>query len=257
LITGDNTLRLGGHHANGRVLVDGVEAGDNRLLVVPDDDAYLPSGFLPLRIGERTTNFTVRLHRAAPIPVRVVDASGQPIAGSRVRLRARLSDEAGPRFVDYRGAKYPSSHWTRCLDLAVATTDARGLAELPWQPWEETVVIGADGPGHVRRELELPRVVPGGEPLELRVARGATLRGTMANVERWPELAVSAIGEKVATDFARLHCRVALRNAADGELETGPEGRAFVAPAVHQHVALAVAGEGVGAGRGGRVEFHC
>ncbi|HEX6810855.1 MAG TPA: sigma-70 family RNA polymerase sigma factor [Planctomycetota bacterium] len=229
LISGDQDLRLQGVHRDGHVLVEAVEAGENRLLVLPDEfGPWLPSGYLPVSIRDGgVTKLTVKLHRPAPVRVRLAFGDGEPAAGSRVRLRAKLSDDDAPWVRSMRLGRFGSSHWQGRIDLAMATSDARGIAELPWQPWREVVVVRADGPGHLVCERELPGVEPGGEPIELRVARGATIRGSVRGFERWTELAVDLFGKPVALGLDRLEPSVVLRNGSDGGLHEDPEGRAF------------------------------
>jgi hypothetical protein len=159
--------------------------------------------------------------------VRLAFGDGEPAAGSRVRLRAKLSDDDAPWVRGMRLGRFGSSNWHGRIDLAMATTDARGIAELAWQPWREPVVVRADGPGHLVCQRELPGVEPGGEPIELRVARGATVRGSVRGFERWTELAVDLFGKPVAQGLDHLVPSVVLRNCSDGGLHKDPEGRAF------------------------------
>lgn len=227
-ITGDRDYRLEGRHPDGQVFVDGVEGGPHRLCVVPlEDDRWLPTGYLPIEVAQQgVTKLTVRLHRPAPMVVKLAFADGTPVAGSRVRLRAKLSDQDYVPIRDLR-QQFGSSHWQGRLDLAVATTDERGIAELPWQVWREPLVVRADGPGHVVAERELPGFEPGGEPIELRVARGATVHGTVRGIERWRELDVDCLGQPCGAPFDHLRPGVVLRSAADGSLVKDAEGKAF------------------------------
>ena len=225
-ISGDRQLRLNGWHAGGRVFLDRLEAGDNRLLVVPTDETRLPSGYLPVRIAaEGATQLTVRLHRPANVAVHVAVGDGSPAVDSRVHLMAKLSeDENWKRLLPL---PYGDSHFQGRLILATATTDERGVARLPWQPWRESVIVRAEGPGHLVGELELAGVAPGGEAIELRVARGAAVLGQANSMDRLPELAVDLMGKPLPDLVRSLRPAVVLRNAADGVLFEDPLGNGF------------------------------
>lgn len=226
-ITGNPELRHAGRHVAGRLVLDDVEAGAHRLLVVPDDERLLASGFLLVGVAAGGSTVTVRLHRPQPVRVRVALRDGTAVAGTRVRLRAKLSDHPSPRFVDYRQQRFFGSHWRGCLDLDQACTDVDGVAVLSWQPWDEPVIVRADGPGHVVGELELPRVVPSGPPIEMTVARGATVRVEAIDFGRWPELATDALGHVDTRALRQVRPAIVLRNAADANLQAGPEGQGF------------------------------
>src|SRR5262249_12327896 len=161
-----------------------VETGTCRVLVWPSDEEHLPSGYLPLQLDAGRTT-TIRLHRPRPVPVRVIDGEGTPIAGSEVRLYARATADELFRWPLAMSRDYRGSSWMGVVQVASAVTDAQGSAAIPWQPWDEPVFVRAEGPGHVARQLELPRIAPGGSPVDVRVARGSNLRGTIANMDRW------------------------------------------------------------------------
>lgn len=228
-ISGDMRERFDGRHPGGRLFVDHTESGNHRLLVLPPADSdLLPSGYLPVPIaGTGVTRFSVRLQRPQPIRVHLAFGDGKPAAGSRVRLRAKLSDDDYDHWCDVRSPYFYCSSWQGRVDLAEATTDAQGVAELPWQPWHEPVIVRADGPGHVVCERELPGVEPGGAPIELRVARGAMIHGMVDSFDRLPELAVDALGKPIEDRTGRLAPSVVLRNCADGSLRLDPEGMAY------------------------------
>ena len=237
-ITGDKKLREEAWHAGGRLFLDRLDPGDSRLLVLPKDEDLLPSGYLPVRIAESgATRLTVRLQKPRPVRVRFCFADGTPAVGSRVRLRAMLSSQDYPHLNDVRKSQFYCTNWQGRIDLAMATTDARGVATLPWQPWREAVVVRADGPGHLVAEQELPGIAPDGPPLAMRVARGAAVRGHVTAMERLPDLAVGMLGERLPPEkVQRLAPAVVLRNAADGALLEDPTGEAFPIDSTGQFV---------------------
>lgn len=122
---------------------------------------------------------TRRLHLVAgPVPdriVRVVDAAGVPVVGTRVELR----DGLGQGTWTGTGA-VPWSRWTnhggaQFLSPDSAATGEDGRCTLHTRVHRE-LDLHVLGPGHVPVEVRGVRIVAGGE-LEVRVSRGARLVG--------------------------------------------------------------------------------
>jgi len=92
---------------------------------------------------------TVRLHKAIPVPVRVVDDAGRPVVGTRIQLLQKLEKDPDPTVVHRIHRRFGSSHWSNYLELAVATTGNDGIANIAWQPWDGSSRLRATGTDHI------------------------------------------------------------------------------------------------------------
>lgn len=169
-------VRARGRHSGGRVRVTGIARGPWCVLVEPGGDALATSTFVPVRVtGPGDSHVTVRLPRRVERLLRVRDAAGDPVAGTRVEL----GDMRGmPPTVESRVHPPTSANWAQPLAgllLQETVTDARGEALLRG-PAGAALALFLRGPGHVqlaRGDVRLDR----DGPLEITVTRGGRLAG--------------------------------------------------------------------------------
>lgn len=177
--------RLGGRHPGGSVTVDRVWHGTSRLTVHPRDPELFPNAPIVFEATNAPLPaMRVELERAVRRSVRVVDAAREPVAASRVEL-IRLGSEpldAGSFVMDPKLSDSFSS--TDDLDrphelVADSTTDERGLATLPVPPGGEGLGVRVTGLHHLAAVLAPVRFPQGGGALELAVASGGRIAGTL------------------------------------------------------------------------------
>ncbi|MGB7326385.1 MAG: carboxypeptidase regulatory-like domain-containing protein [Rubripirellula sp.] len=156
---------------------------------------------------------TLRLEGAAPVTVKVVDASGEPIEG--VRLYAwLLRKESANRELNL-------SYFT---DTMSQSTDATGVSTFAWMPkWQTSgVTIWPTAEGYTRTRANYDPAVDDGQ-LTVTLERLVTIRGRVLDQKGEPAegIAVHATGEGYGWDGGRDETK----SAEDGtfELQVAPE----------------------------------
>lgn len=176
--------RLGGRHAGGKLTVDGVWHGPNRLTVHPNDPDLLANE--PIAFDATAAPLApirVELERATKRFVRVVSAAHEPIAGSRVEL-VRIGSQpfdAASLVIDVKhGARAFGGKDFRPHELVEASvTDEHGLATLRVPPVSAELGVRATGTHHVARALAPVHFSEDGSPLEIVVASGGRIAGKL------------------------------------------------------------------------------
>jgi hypothetical protein len=173
--------RLGGHHDGGKLIVDKVVRGRNRLRIIPQDPQLAVSDELEFDAGDgELAPMRVELVRMVPLVVHLITTDDAPVADSRVELvRARGEPVGVNQWVeDFRSNASISSSRPLPLLLSRGTTDASGSVTLYGPPGVADLAIRALGPGHlpISREHIL---LPIEKPLDIVVSAGGTLRGTL------------------------------------------------------------------------------
>ncbi|MBI5433484.1 MAG: carboxypeptidase regulatory-like domain-containing protein [Planctomycetes bacterium] len=177
-------LTFGGKHPDGRMTVEGVARGTNRLAVQPKDPLLAASKPQLLEIGdEAIAAVRVELTRLELRGVRVVDAAKRPIAGSKVELVLLGSDtfDADSWLIDARPGHGSFSGNLDDMHQIVgdAESDARGLARLPFPGSEAKLGLRVTGAAHPMTIVAEARVPTDGSPLEVIVAPGGKLAGRL------------------------------------------------------------------------------
>lgn len=151
-------LRLSGEHPGGRVTIDRVWRGKNRLQVMPLDPALVPSAPVEFEATDAgAPAMRVELDRLAPVTVRVTKADGSPIVGSKVEVVAKGTEPfaADTWLGDGRtgsrgGSSDPAFRPQLLVSQAVSAADGRAAVFVPPRPDGLAVrVMGAHPPALV------------------------------------------------------------------------------------------------------------
>lgn len=172
-------LRLDGEHPQGLLTVDGLQRGLNQLRVVPTDLDLLPSAVLEVDASAPAAEpLVVKVERLQAFEVVVRFRDGRPAAGSQLRIFDRpLQHELG--WEDLRNSNreiYTKEPLALLMAQAVAGADGRARLFAPAGAAE--VFLDARGP-HLPSTHALVRPLAQPPPIEILVARGAVLRGTV------------------------------------------------------------------------------
>lgn len=176
----EQAARHAGTHPGGRLVVERVRRGENRLQVRPASAELLAGDWIVFEAREGLAPLRVELERMQRARVRVVTASGEPVVGSRVSLHRREPD--APTSVNgfvfevdsddpplYDGA-------SPLPRVAAGTTDADGELEL-WFPSDlGSCTLRVTGAEHLER-IEPHPPLRTDAVHEIVVARGARVEG--------------------------------------------------------------------------------
>jgi hypothetical protein len=177
--------RLGGRHPGGTVTVDRVWHGKNSLTIHPKDPHLLANAPISFEVvSAPLPPIRVELDRAIQRSVRVISASRQPIAGSKVELvRPGTPDfDVGAWVVDPKhGGSFSSSDADfRPHELVgVATTDEHGLASLLVPPEGEGLAVRATSARHLGAVLAPVHFPEDGSAVEIVVSMGGRIAGKL------------------------------------------------------------------------------
>ncbi len=188
----DARLWGGGRLVDGRLVLRGLRSGPHLLLVHPRGaDASTLQSSLPREFSLRANQqqeLRVELSATGVTPVVVRTLAGTPVAGSRVeflvlRLAAQLCDVAHrtplERFMMVNSTRGPSA-----IVVATATTDAAGVARVPWTG-DHPISVRVGG-AHVPWIRDSIRLGDYGGELKVQVEQGARLHGTLGPAELMP-----------------------------------------------------------------------
>lgn len=178
----ETDVRLGGHHPDGKLIVDKIRRGSNVLRVIPKDLDLPLSDAVSFEASDHlVAPMRVELRRMTPLDVRVIATAGEPIVGSRLELVQRRSErlDLSALVDDPRSNEMISSSSPVPLLLSSATTDADGRAVLHGPAGASGLAIRALGPGHVpvlRDRITLPNP---GSSVVIEVERSGSVRGKL------------------------------------------------------------------------------
>jgi len=202
----DRRNKATGRHDNGVARLDGIPAGKNRLLVFPTADRLVASEPIDFELGPGGTAIPVRIQKRIARTIRVVLRDGTPVAGSVVEV-LRPQGEGQLELHTISGT--PEEAYTRihasflAVVLDRGVTRANGEVILHGPPSSGTLAIKARGPGHVAALETAVSIQPDLPPLVIRVAKGATLKGSVGPAQvlaRFaPPEAVLDYAEKLGT----------------------------------------------------------
>lgn len=172
-------LRLDGEHPQGVLTVKELQRGLNQLRVVPTDLDLLPSAVLEVDASAPVTEpRVVEVERLQAFEVVVRFRDGSPAAGSQLRIfdRALQHEHAWEDLRNSNREIY--SNVPLALLMAEAVAGADGRARLFAPAGAAEVFLDARGP-HLPSTHALVRPLAQPPPIEILVARGAVLRGTV------------------------------------------------------------------------------
>ncbi len=230
-------------HAGGRESVPGVRVGRHQVIVEPIGDE-LAIGTALVEVGTAgVPPVVVRLTANASRLVRVQLADGTPVAGAMVQLVDPFGQPLTDKLTVCALGQWGYTSAQKALELAVATTDARGEAALR-VPADR--LVGLCLPGPVHAPLLVPEVVfPTEGPFVVTVSKGACLKGVIgpataigeirrlagiregaeARRAQWPLLYLTR-GEPMArVRFPELRVRNSMQPDGTFELAGAPSGR--------------------------------
>ncbi len=192
------------------------------------------SGYHFIRFTSQPHTEELVLHKGAPMPLKVVDEAGLPIAGLRLRV-AGLADEDGNGIAGFLGEEL-KDFWT-------ATTDAEGECILPGVPNGKKIYVDHDDERYAqpegRHHWEFRLAAGNTEPHVLRLEPTATISGrvllpdgspvagALVNVLEAPGYERRGCSSETTTDVdgryvlkrlfaSRLHTRIVLPEALQG-----------------------------------------
>jgi len=170
-------LRHDGNHPEGRLLLDGLQRGDNYVVVLPENRSVFPNYGAKV-IGGLEEEVTIELQRAQPFQVLVCLADGTPVAGSRVRLfDQRLRHES--LWLDpFNTSRSIEGVSGLARLLSEQMSGLNGLVTLGVPPSEEDVFLQASG-SHTPKGEDLIRPLTLEQPYRLVVNAGGVIRGTV------------------------------------------------------------------------------
>ncbi|MCE9593621.1 MAG: carboxypeptidase-like regulatory domain-containing protein [Planctomycetes bacterium] len=176
-------VRLGGRHPAGRMTVDGVRRGVNRVSVVPTNPLLVQDAPVVLEVSDgEIPEVRVALLRSKIGTVRVVDASRRPVEGSRVEL-VSLADEpfdADSFVVGKRsGGSYSSDPGAFHTVVGDALSDDHGLARVRIPFASAKLGLRVTGDSHLTTVMSDVKLSSDAEPLEVVVGPGARITGTV------------------------------------------------------------------------------
>jgi len=172
----DSRPRGANHHERGRETVDGVRIGTHHVMVEPIGDE-LSIGIVPIVVDAAgSPPVVVRLAANVPRTVRVQLADGTPVVGAKVQLVDPLGEPLTAELTVCAIARWGYTSAKKALELAVATTDARGEVTLR-APADRPLGLNLPGPMHA--PLLLPVVFSATGPFVVTVSRGSCLKGTI------------------------------------------------------------------------------
>ncbi len=174
-------LSMHGQHADGRVKLTRLKNGDNSLLVVPKATGLGPTSMVPFTADSSIPpqGLTVTVPDLATLDVQVRDASGAPVAGSRVELLQSIIGVA-PKVTsdvvdvaDCDQSQY-SPYFARQTE---AQCDTAGTAHLLVSPG--TWFLRVSGASHMRLIQEV-QVSKGHTSIPVTVQAGGSLSGKVS-----------------------------------------------------------------------------
>ena len=202
--------RLGDPHPDGRVTVDQVWHGPNRLEVLPRDPELAPSEPIEFdAISAPLPPIRVELERQRQVSVQVVTRDGDPVQGTTVDL--------------YRESGSP---WPERLESA--DTDERGEARLVEPPDRAGLSLFLTGERHLPLEVKDPRFPEGDEALRLVVRTGGRLIGSV-RIEGYAPGQLGVTLQRLGGTGMQAGHRGEVRLADDGSFELES-----VEPGVHE-----------------------
>ncbi|MCC6408623.1 MAG: hypothetical protein IT453_15780 [Planctomycetes bacterium] len=182
----NDRLTFGGKHPAGRMTVEGVPRGTNRLTVQPTDSVLVSSEPQLLEIGDaEIPEVRVELERLElrERAVRVVDAAMRPVEGSKVEF---VQVGSGTLDADSWAADDPSGRDTFVGEffdghriVGDAESDARGLARVRIPVSDAKLGVRITGTTHTPRLVAEAQFPDDGTPLDIVVASGGTIAGKL------------------------------------------------------------------------------
>lgn len=176
------SARLGGHHPEGKLVIDGILRGSNELVVIPKDEAYLesqPVHFI-MDDGDREP-MRIALDRAVQLSVRVEFEDGRSVQGSRVDLIEHPFDRAivwsDP--VVPKGSLYMNPGYGGPIQLDARTTDVTGTVDFLVRARSENLLLRIRGATHLAKIVEDIMIDQGRHLVVVTVDPGATLQGSL------------------------------------------------------------------------------
>jgi hypothetical protein len=168
-----------GSHPDGRLLLGGLQEGDNYVVVIPADRTLLPNRGAMVR-GESGASqpVVIELERMAPFTVLVVLPDGTPVPESTVRLLDHKPPYPGIWLEPYNVHQGLGGLSGRPRLLAEALTGADGLAALKVPPSEEEIHLEVSGQ-HMLVSQGVIRPLAQEQPLRVIVSVGGVIRGTV------------------------------------------------------------------------------
>ena len=239
----DQQKRGGDLHARGRASVPSIRIGMHEVIVEPASPE-LAIGVVRIDVTEAGVDpVVVRLANVTQQVVRVQRADETPVVGVKVQLVDPIGEELTGELPILEAARWGWTTGKKGLQLAVATTDARGEASLP-VPNDR--LVGLFLPGLQHAPLMMPNVAfPPAGPLIVTVAMGATLQGQVgpeaawteirrlagiaaedvAAAQHWPSIYLTRDPALVPSRFPDLQSRVQIEADGSFELQGVPPGR--------------------------------
>jgi len=169
------------HHDGGRAIVEGLSPGRHLLRIVPTDSAFAVSEPFVLEVDATAPALrTIELVRRIRRDVRVIDAHGNAVGGSRLLLEANRIRQFALTPRDPRtGFSGYDSEWKvrrpEVLDKGVVAPD--GTASLLAAPVSRGLVLRVEGESHLPTEVVDIAFDPGAPAIEVRVSKGGALTG--------------------------------------------------------------------------------
>ncbi len=215
--------RHGGHHPGGKVTVDGVWRGECVLRVVPKDAKYWFSDVIEFEAADPGIDpMTVELAPLLPVVVRVETPSGTPVVGTLVELIDSPSESISGREYIRKRTQNIDAFFDRqgqggVMVMSEGHTDAEGRVTLARRPQVDLFAVRALGPGHLPAVFVKQLAPPPGQPLEVTVSAGATLKGRLlgSGYREYPgECSLALVSPEV-----RITGRDAIPIGPEGEFE--------------------------------------
>jgi protocatechuate 3,4-dioxygenase beta subunit len=182
----DFEVRARGPFADGTATIP-TASGKWTVVVEFPASAGLVTSFTPIEMAGATLRLDLRAERPATRTLHVVDATGQPIAGTHVQVCDLVDGELEERtWVRPIEQFFMASGMKRALVCHECVTDADGRCQL-LGPGSREVGVLVLGPGHVLlRQLGVRLDLA--DELEVTVQRGARMKGQVVPPEAVEEL---------------------------------------------------------------------
>jgi len=178
--------QIGGSHPAGWASLAGLQPGDHRLIVWPEDDRWLPNLPVAFSVVEHDQQpVHVRLKRARPCRVLVLDGFDRPVVAARVQLLRPGDHDVVRNHGDL--LRNGASRSRLGVRLAEAVTGVDGIATLRWFDDPSPLVLRISGGRQPPTELADVRLSRDG--LVVHVGAAGTLDLSLGGAEGWQVIA--------------------------------------------------------------------
>lgn len=171
--------RHAGRHLDGRLDLDGMQEGENLLMVVPASLELMPCLPVMIRVSDSLEEpVVVELRRLQPLQVLVCLRDGTPVAGTTVRMLDHAPPYEGGWIDPRTSNRSPHAGINEARVISIGVTGVDGLTSVRVPPDATEVYLHASGE-HLPVGMSLIRPLEQAAPLRVVVSRGGTIRGVV------------------------------------------------------------------------------